>query len=135
MLEREGLEARGKDAVIVGQSNIVGRPMALELLMKAATVTSATARRRTSRAMSARRRSWSPRSASRSSCRAAGSGRARSCSTSASTACRTASWSATSSTRKPPKRAGWITPVPGGVGPMTIAALMKNTLESCQRRK
>ena len=33
------------------------------------------------------------------------------------------------------KRAGWITPVPGGVGPMTIAALMKNTLESAQRRK
>ena len=28
-----------------------------------------------------------------------------------------------------------ITPVPGGVGPMTIAALMKNTLESAQRRK
>ena len=39
MLEREGLEARGRNAVIVGQSNIVGRPMALELLMKAATVT------------------------------------------------------------------------------------------------
>ena len=39
MLEREGLEARGKNAVIVGQSNIVGRPMALELLMKAATIT------------------------------------------------------------------------------------------------
>jgi methylenetetrahydrofolate dehydrogenase (NADP+)/methenyltetrahydrofolate cyclohydrolase len=31
-------------------------------------------------------------------------------------------------------RAGWITPVPGGVGPMTIAALMKNTLESAERR-
>ena len=30
--------------------------------------------------------------------------------------------------------AGWITPVPGGVGPMTIAALMKNTLESRLRR-
>ena len=39
MLEREGLEARGRNAVIVGQSNIVGRPMALELLMKAATIT------------------------------------------------------------------------------------------------
>lgn len=29
------------------------------------------------------------------------------------------------------KKASWITPVPGGVGPMTIAALMKNTFESC----
>jgi methylenetetrahydrofolate dehydrogenase (NADP+)/methenyltetrahydrofolate cyclohydrolase len=28
--------------------------------------------------------------------------------------------------------AGWITPVPGGVGPMTIAMLMRNTLRSCQ---
>ena len=25
----------------------------------------------------------------------------------------------------------WITPVPGGVGPMTIAALLKNTFNSC----
>jgi methylenetetrahydrofolate dehydrogenase (NADP+)/methenyltetrahydrofolate cyclohydrolase len=28
------------------------------------------------------------------------------------------------------ERAGWITPVPGGVGPMTVAILMRNTLES-----
>jgi methylenetetrahydrofolate dehydrogenase (NADP+)/methenyltetrahydrofolate cyclohydrolase len=33
------------------------------------------------------------------------------------------------------KIAGWITPVPGGVGPMTIAMLMKNTLESMKYRK
>jgi methylenetetrahydrofolate dehydrogenase (NADP+)/methenyltetrahydrofolate cyclohydrolase len=31
------------------------------------------------------------------------------------------------------KKAGWITPVPGGVGPMTIAMLLKNTLESVKR--
>jgi methylenetetrahydrofolate dehydrogenase (NADP+)/methenyltetrahydrofolate cyclohydrolase len=31
------------------------------------------------------------------------------------------------------KRAGAITPVPGGVGPMTIAMLMKNTLTAAQR--
>jgi methylenetetrahydrofolate dehydrogenase (NADP+)/methenyltetrahydrofolate cyclohydrolase len=28
------------------------------------------------------------------------------------------------------ERAAWITPVPGGVGPMTVAMLMKNTLEA-----
>lgn len=33
------------------------------------------------------------------------------------------------------KKAGWITPVPGGVGPMTIALLLKNTLESAKRLK
>uniref|UniRef100_A0A671NBZ1 C-1-tetrahydrofolate synthase, cytoplasmic n=1 Tax=Sinocyclocheilus anshuiensis TaxID=1608454 RepID=A0A671NBZ1_9TELE len=31
------------------------------------------------------------------------------------------------------KRAGYITPVPGGVGPMTVAMLMKNTVESAKR--
>ena len=32
------------------------------------------------------------------------------------------------------KRAGAISPVPGGVGPMTIAMLMQNTLQSAQRQ-
>lgn len=32
------------------------------------------------------------------------------------------------------KKASYITPVPGGVGPMTIAMLLKNTLLSCERR-
>ncbi|NNM60625.1 MAG: bifunctional methylenetetrahydrofolate dehydrogenase/methenyltetrahydrofolate cyclohydrolase FolD [Steroidobacteraceae bacterium] len=32
------------------------------------------------------------------------------------------------------RRAAWITPVPGGVGPMTVAMLMKNTLESALTR-
>src|SRR5512146_867768 len=32
------------------------------------------------------------------------------------------------------QRAGWITPVPGGVGPMTVAMLMHNTLEAFHRR-
>jgi len=30
--------------------------------------------------------------------------------------------------------ASWITPVPGGVGPLTVAMLLKNTMESCRRR-
>ena len=33
------------------------------------------------------------------------------------------------------RRASWITPVPGGVGPMTVAVLMKNTLEASMRRQ
>jgi methylenetetrahydrofolate dehydrogenase (NADP+) / methenyltetrahydrofolate cyclohydrolase len=31
-------------------------------------------------------------------------------------------------------RSAWITPVPGGVGPMTIAALLKNTFRSCESK-
>ena len=30
------------------------------------------------------------------------------------------------------ERAAWITPVPGGVGPMTVATLMQNTLEAAE---
>jgi methylenetetrahydrofolate dehydrogenase (NADP+)/methenyltetrahydrofolate cyclohydrolase len=33
------------------------------------------------------------------------------------------------------KKCAYITPVPGGVGPMTIAMLLKNTLKSAQKRK
>jgi len=33
------------------------------------------------------------------------------------------------------KRAAWISPVPGGVGPITVAMLMKNTLEAALRRR
>jgi methylenetetrahydrofolate dehydrogenase (NADP+)/methenyltetrahydrofolate cyclohydrolase len=29
--------------------------------------------------------------------------------------------------------AGWITPVPGGVGPMTIAMLLANTVQACEQ--
>ena len=32
------------------------------------------------------------------------------------------------------KKASFITPVPGGVGPMTIAMLLKNTLLACENR-
>jgi len=32
-------------------------------------------------------------------------------------------------------RAGWITPVPGGVGPMTIACLLENTLDAALARR
>lgn len=39
MLEREGIEIRGKNAVVVGRSNIVGKPMAMLLLNADATVT------------------------------------------------------------------------------------------------
>ena len=33
------------------------------------------------------------------------------------------------------ERAAWITPVPGGVGPMTVAMLMKNTLTACEKHQ
>ena len=44
-----------------------------------------------------------------------------------------AGWSATSSSTSRREVAGLITPVPGGVGPMTIAMLLRNTLEAAGR--
>jgi len=135
MLEREGLEVRGKNAVIVGQSNIVGRPMALELLMKAATITVCHSQTRDLE-----------RHVGEAEILVAAIGKPQFV---------PGAWIRPGSVvidvginRLPDGklvgdvqyaeaagRAGWITPVPGGVGPMTIAALMKNTLESAQRRK
>jgi methylenetetrahydrofolate dehydrogenase (NADP+)/methenyltetrahydrofolate cyclohydrolase len=134
MLEHEGLDARGKNAVIIGQSNIVGRPMALELLMKAATVTICHSQTRDL-----------ARHVGEAEILVAAIGKPQFV---------PGSWVRPGAivldvgiNRLPDgklvgdvqyaeaaQRAGWITPVPGGVGPMTIAALMKNTLESCQRR-
>lgn len=37
-------------------------------------------------------------------------------------------------TAKAAEKASWITPVPGGVGPMTIATLLENTVQSWQNR-
>jgi methylenetetrahydrofolate dehydrogenase (NADP+)/methenyltetrahydrofolate cyclohydrolase len=31
------------------------------------------------------------------------------------------------------QRAAWITPVPGGVGPMTVAMLLRNTLQAAEK--
>jgi methylenetetrahydrofolate dehydrogenase (NADP+)/methenyltetrahydrofolate cyclohydrolase len=134
MMEREGLDARGKNAVIVGRSNIVGRPMALELLMKAATITICHSQTRDL-----------ARHVGEAEILVAAIGKPQFV---------PGAWVRPGAividvgiNRLPDgalvgdvqfdeaaRRAGWITPVPGGVGPMTIAALMKNTLESCQRR-
>jgi methylenetetrahydrofolate dehydrogenase (NADP+)/methenyltetrahydrofolate cyclohydrolase len=135
MLEREGLEVRGKNAVIVGRSNIVGRPMALELVMKAATVTVCHSQTRDLE-----------RQVGEAEILVAAIGKPQFI---------PGRWIRPGAivldvgiNRLPDgklvgdvqygeaaERAGWITPVPGGVGPMTIAALMKNTLESASRRK
>ena len=69
----------------------------------------------------------SPPSAATGWSRATGSSPARPSSTSASTAPTTASTATSTSTRRS-QVAGAITPVPGGVGPMTIACLLRNTL-------
>jgi methylenetetrahydrofolate dehydrogenase (NADP+)/methenyltetrahydrofolate cyclohydrolase len=135
MLERAGLPIRGRNAVVVGQSNIVGRPMALELLMKAATITvchSATydleahvgAAEILVAAMGKPR--FIPGAWIRPGAVVIDVGINR------LEGGRLVGDVAFDEARE---RAGHITPVPGGVGPMTIAVLMKNTLEASMRRQ
>ncbi|MDJ0738084.1 MAG: bifunctional methylenetetrahydrofolate dehydrogenase/methenyltetrahydrofolate cyclohydrolase FolD [Gammaproteobacteria bacterium] len=128
MLSRTGIALVGKDAVIVGQSNIVGRPMFLELLMARCTVTVCHSK---TRDLAAKVRGADVVVA------AVGVPRFIK-----------ADWVKPGAividvginrlddgslcgdvdTDAVAEVAAWITPVPGGVGPMTVATLLENTL-------
>ena len=134
LLAATGMPVRGLDAVIIGQSNIVGRPMALELLMLGATVTvchSATrnleahVRRAELLVVAVGKPGFVPGAWIREGAIVIDVGTNR-----------LADGRLVGDVEFAPalERAAFITPVPGGVGPMTIAALMQNTLESAQRR-
>ena len=116
-------------AVIIGQSNIVGRPMALELLMARCNghrLPFGHARPARTRAAGGHRRR----------CRRQGEVRARRLGEARRDRARRRhqphrrrqAGAATSTSTAARERASWITPVPGGVGPMTIAMLLSNTL-------
>lgn len=128
LLERTGTPLRGLDAVVVGASNIVGRPMSLELLLAGCTVTTC---HRFTRDLAAQVRraellvvavgkpglikgEWIRPGAiviDVGMNRDAEGGLVGDVEFEAAA-----------------ERAAWITPVPGGVGPMTVATLMENTL-------
>ena len=134
LLERSGIDIIGKDAVVVGASNIVGRPMALELLLARATTTvchSAT--------------KDLPGHVRRADIVVAAIGKPRFVKGDwikegavvidvginrlpDGKLCGDVDFEAAA------ERASWITPVPGGVGPMTIATLLQNTYDSYLRR-
>jgi methylenetetrahydrofolate dehydrogenase (NADP+)/methenyltetrahydrofolate cyclohydrolase len=128
LLRDTGEDLIGKHAVVIGQSNIVGRPMALELLMARCTVTVCHSATRDL-----------PRIASQADILVAAVGKPRFVQgdwikpgaividvgvnrDADGKLCGDVDFAAAK------ERAGWITPVPGGVGPMTIATLLANTL-------
>ncbi len=127
------VELEGRDAVVVGASNIVGRPMSLELLMARATVTTCHSRTRDLQSHVARadvlvvavgqpgliKGEWIKPGAAVVD---AGINRLADG--------RLVGDVEFDSARE---RAAWITPVPGGVGPMTVATLMQNTLDAAQK--
>ncbi|MEA3639324.1 MAG: bifunctional methylenetetrahydrofolate dehydrogenase/methenyltetrahydrofolate cyclohydrolase FolD [Lamprobacter sp.] len=130
LLERTGQTLEGLDAVVIGQSNIVGRPMALELLAARCTITLCHSRTKhlAEKARAAdilvvaigRERfvpgDWIKPGAILIDVGMNRDAKGRLCGDVDFNAAR--------------EQASWITPVPGGVGPMTIASLLENTLQA-----
>ncbi len=130
MLEMSGIDPKGKHAVIIGASNIVGRPMALELLLARATVTvchSATAdlaaevRRADIVVAAVGKPGFVPGDWIKEGAVVVDVGINR---LPDGKVVGDVDFAAAS------ERASWITPVPGGVGLMTVATLLQNTLDS-----
>jgi methylenetetrahydrofolate dehydrogenase (NADP+)/methenyltetrahydrofolate cyclohydrolase len=132
LLSDTGEDLVGKHAVVIGQSNIVGRPMALELLMARCTVTVCHSATRDL-----------PGIARQADILVAAVGKPRFVQgdwikpgaividvgvnrDADGKLCGDVDFAAAK------EHASWITPVPGGVGPMTIATLLANTLRAAE---
>jgi methylenetetrahydrofolate dehydrogenase (NADP+)/methenyltetrahydrofolate cyclohydrolase len=134
-LAREyGINLTGLRATVVGASNIVGRPMALELLLARATVTVCHTGTRDLRAEVERaevvvaavgKAGFIPGEWIRPGAAVFDVGINR---TPAGNLVGDVEFEAAAA------RAGWITPVPGGLGPMTIAMLLSNTVDAANYR-
>ena len=133
LIESTGIELRGKNAVVIGRSNTVGKPMAVMLLHKSATVTichSATQdlKSHTLRAdvivAAVGRRNVLTNDMVKPGAVVIDVGMNRN---DEGKLCGDVDFAGVRQV------AGFITPVPGGVGPMTITMLLVNTLEAAQR--
>lgn len=128
MLKAANIELMGLDAVIVGVSNHVGRPMALELLLAGCTITSCH-RHTKDLADKVRHADLIVAAAGKPGLIQGGWIKAGAIVVDIGinrladgSICGDVDFNAAKA------RAGYITPVPGGVGPMTVATLMENTL-------
>jgi methylenetetrahydrofolate dehydrogenase (NADP+)/methenyltetrahydrofolate cyclohydrolase len=133
LIESTGIDLRGKHAVVVGRSNTVGKPMALMLLQADATVTvchsrtpDLTAHTRSADVLVAAvgRRNTVTAGMVKPGAVVIDVGMNRD---DAGKLCGDVAFADVAEV------AGAITPVPGGVGPMTIAMLLANTVESAAR--
>ena len=133
LIETTGIELRGKHAAVIGRSNTVGKPMALLLLQANATVTICHSATPDLGAMTRHADVIVAAVGKRNVLRAemvqpgavvidVGMNRNED-----GKLCGDADFAGVSEV------AGWITPVPGGVGPMTRAMLLVNTLEAAER--
>ncbi len=138
MLESIGFELRGKHAVVIGRSNIVGKPMALMLLAKSATVTICHSATADLGAMTRQADLIVAAVGKRNVLTAdmvkpgavvidVGMNRIPQGEPGEGKLCGDVDFDGVKEV------AGWITPVPGGVGPMTITMLLVNTVEAAER--
>jgi methylenetetrahydrofolate dehydrogenase (NADP+) / methenyltetrahydrofolate cyclohydrolase len=134
LIESTGMELRGRHAVVIGRSNTVGKPMALLLLQANATVTichsatkdlAAHTRQADVLVAAVGRRNTVTADMVKPGAIVIDVGMNRN---DAGKLCGDVDFAGVSQV------ASAITPVPGGVGPMTITMLLANTLESAQRR-
>jgi methylenetetrahydrofolate dehydrogenase (NADP+)/methenyltetrahydrofolate cyclohydrolase len=133
MLESIGFDLRGKHAVVIGRSNIVGKPMALMLLQKDATVTVAHSRTQNLKALTLQadvivaavgKRNVLTADMVKPGAVVLDVGMNRN---DEGKLCGDVDFEGVKAV------ASHITPVPGGVGPMTITMLLVNTLEAAER--
>ena len=133
LIESTGVEIRGKHAVVIGRSNTVGKPMALLLLQASATVTvchSATpdlglhTRQADILVAAVGRRHTVTREMVKPGAVVIDVGINRN---------EEGKLQGDVDFDGVREVAGWITPVPGGVGPMTITMLLANTVEAAER--
>jgi len=133
LLNSTGIDLRGQEAVVVGASNIVGRPMSLELLLAGSTVTTCHRFTRDLHTHVARadilvvavgkpglvKGEWIKPGAVVVDVGMNRDAHGKLVGDVEFDAAK--------------QRAGWITPVPGGVGPMTVATLLQNTLYAAEQ--
>ena len=133
LLEREGVPLAGRHAVVLGRSNIVGKPMALLLLQRDATVTICHSKTAQLRDVT-RQADVLVAAVGRPNLVTAGMVKPGACVIDVGTN-RLADGSLAGDVDFAAVKdvAGLITPVPGGVGPMTVAMLICNTVDAAMR--
>lgn len=133
MLESIGYDLRGKHAVVIGRSNIVGKPMAMMLLAKNATVTICHSATQDLAALT-RQADVVVAAVGKRNILTADMVKPGAVVIDVGMNRRDDGKLAGDVDFESVKEvAGWITPVPGGVGPMTRAMLLANTLEAAER--
>jgi methylenetetrahydrofolate dehydrogenase (NADP+) / methenyltetrahydrofolate cyclohydrolase len=133
MLEEYGVELKGREAVVIGRSEIVGKPMAMLLLAEHATVTICHSRT-ADLAAHARRADILVAAVGRPGLVTADMVKSGATVIDVGVN-RTDSGIVGDVDKAVADVAGLMTPVPGGVGPMTIAMLLQNTLRAAEHRR